>query len=85
MPGAYGFVGAFTFKLWFFGRMTGQPPHRAFLLIGALCAFQLIFGLMLGFGKAWVAELAAFVAGFLIAFPLAPGGLRALQAFLRRR
>jgi rhomboid protease GluP len=83
-PSAYGLVGAYTFILWsgLAGRATGL---QAFALISFLMGIQLLFGLFFGAGKDWVAELAGFVAGFVLAFLVSPGGWQAVLNRLRRR
>jgi membrane associated rhomboid family serine protease len=84
-PGVYGLIGAFTFMLWVEARMRGGSRYRAFGLIGALLAIQLIFGLIHGeFGNV-VADLTGFAAGFLMSFLLVPGGWRRVLAKLRTR
>ena len=80
-PPVYGLIGAFTFLLW--TNLAAQRPtqYRAFSLIGLLMGIQLLFGLLFGGGWDWVAELAGFVAGFLLSFVVSPGG----WARVRRR
>lgn len=83
-PSAYGLVGAYTFILWsgLAGRATGL---QAFALIAFLMGIQLVFGLFFGAGKDWVAQLAGFVTGFVLAFLVSPGGWQAVLGRLRRR
>jgi membrane associated rhomboid family serine protease len=50
-----------------------------------LLALQLGFGLIFGAGQSWIAELSGFVAGFVLAVPLAPGGWTMLLARMRQR
>jgi membrane associated rhomboid family serine protease len=58
---------------------------RAFGLIGALLAIQLVFGVIQGdFGNV-TADLSGFVAGFLLSFVVSPGGWRRLREKLRHR
>jgi rhomboid protease GluP len=57
-PGVYGLIGAFTFLMWVDAGMRGESQYRAFGLIGALLAIQIIFGVIQGdFGNV-VADLA---------------------------
>lgn len=92
-PAAYGLIGAFTFLLWTRLAETGGPQGRAFVLIGALMAIQLVFGLIGGLlsnGSGpvrmdWVADLAGFVAGFGLTVVLSPGGWARMVDRLRQR
>jgi rhomboid protease GluP len=45
---------------------------------------QLLFGMLFGSNFTWIADLAAFFAGFGISFFVAPGGLRRILAAIRR-
>ncbi|NKX44100.1 rhomboid family intramembrane serine protease [Roseicyclus persicicus] len=84
-PGVYGLIGAFTFILWTRESLRGGNRYRAFGLIGALLAIQLIFGLLQGeFGNV-VADLSGFATGFLMSFVVSPGGWRRVLARLRSR
>lgn len=83
-PGAYGLVGAFTFILWA-GLAGNARGLQAFTLIAFLMGIQLVFGLFIEQGPTWVAELAGFVAGFVIAFLVSPGGWQAVLRRLRQR
>lgn len=85
-PAVYGLVGAFTFLLW--TRLAAQHANRfrAFVLIGVLLSFQLIFGLAHGgSGPGWIAEIAGFAWGFGLSFLLVDGGLGRALAQIRRR
>lgn len=95
-PPVYALIGAFTWLLWMRGRVAGGSRFGAFRMIGFLLAIQPVFalvGLVLsprtGFewfwAFNWAAELAAFAAGFLMSFVVAPGGWRHLMAQLRNR
>lgn len=90
-PGAYGLIGAFTFLLWTRLAQTGGPQGRAFVLIGALMAIQLVFGLVSGFltdgpvSRDWIADLAGFIAGFGVTVLVSPGGWRHMVERLRQR
>ncbi len=88
-PAVYGLIGAFTFILWARLGAIQADRRRAFLLIGFLMLFQLVFGIVnwLLFGSAsfdWVADLAGFAAGFLLSFVVSPGGWAGLLARLRQ-
>lgn len=84
-PGVYGLIGAFTFLLWMRLAGSGTTQYRAFTLIGFLLGAQLLFGLLFGGGTEWVADLAAFGAGFLLSFVVSPGGFGRVVARLRNR
>jgi membrane associated rhomboid family serine protease len=84
-PAVYGLIGAFTFLLWVKLALGGGPQARAFTLIGFLMGIQLVFGLLFGGGKDWVADLAGFVAGFGLSFLVSPGGLSRVVDRLRQR
>lgn len=84
-PGVYGLIGAFTFILWTREHLRGGPGYRAFGLIGALLAIQVLFGIIQGeFGNV-VADLSGFVAGFLMSFVVSPGGWARVLGRLRNR
>ena len=82
-PPVYGILGLYTWLLWVEAEELGRNRWPAFRLIGFLVAIQVIFGLIGGSHDALVSELAGFATGFLIATPLAPGGLRRLRDRLR--
>ncbi|ARU02061.1 rhomboid family intramembrane serine protease [Yoonia vestfoldensis] len=81
----YGLIGAYTYVLWLRLGQAGENQLMAFRLIGFLLALQLGFGLIFGAGQSWIAELSGFVAGFVLAVPLAPGGWAMLLARMRQR
>ncbi len=84
-PGVYGLIGAFTFLMWVDAGIRGDSQLRAFGLIGALLAIQILFGVIQGdFGNV-VADLAGFVAGFLMSFIVSPGGWQRALNRLRQR
>lgn len=84
-PAVYGLIGAFTFLLWADLAAHGANRFRAFALIAALLAIQVLFGVIDGdFGNV-VANLCGFVAGFLMSFVVSPGGWQRALAKLRRR
>ena len=84
-PAVYGLIGTYTFLLWTHAAATGQRQSRAFTLIVFLMGIQLLFGLLFGSGPDWIADLAGFLMGFLIAPVVAPGGFRRLLEKLRAR
>lgn len=84
-PGVYGLIGAFTFLMWVDAGRRGTSQGRAFGLIGALLAIQVLFGALSGdFGNV-VADLSGFAAGFLLSFLVSPGGWSRVMAKLRQR
>ena len=85
-PAVYGLVGGFTFLLWTRLAAENANRFRAFTLIGALLAFQLVFALVVGgAGLGWVAEIAGFATGFLLSFVLVEGGITRVVDQFRRR
>jgi len=85
LPGAYGLIGGFSFLLWAGLGAAGENRMRAFTLIGALMAIQLVFGLLLGGGRDWIADLGGFLTGFLLSFLVSPGGWSRALNRLRQR
>lgn len=84
-PSVYGLIGAYTFLLWVGYGARGESQYRAFTLIGFLMGIQLIFGLIFGSNRDWVAEIAGFSMGFLLAPALAPGAFRRFLSRMRQR
>lgn len=84
-PPVYGMIGAFTYLQWTTLGATGGNRARAFLMVGALLGVQVLFGLALGGGLEWVADMAGFATGFLLSFVLAPGGWRRVLERIRQR
>jgi membrane associated rhomboid family serine protease len=84
-PGIFGLIGGFTCLLWLHLGQIGAQQMRAFTLIGVLLGLQLVFGLLFGAGPMWIADVAAFVAGFFLTIILVPGGLQNLRQRLQRR
>lgn len=84
-PAIYGLIGAYTYMIWLRLGASGQNQLNAFRLIGFLLAIQLVFGLLFGGGKTWIAELSGFAFGFGISVVAAPGGWTALVTRLRQR
>ncbi len=81
----YGLIGAYTYALWLRLGRAGENQILAFRLIGFLLLIQLIFGLLFGTNKAWIAELTGFAVGFVMCVILAPGGWSALVHRMRQR
>ena len=90
-PGDYGLIGAYSFLLWVRLVGSGDNQFRAFRLIGFLLALQVIiavvgivwYGIEQGTTWDFVADIAGFVAGFLLAFVVSPGGWPRVLAKLR--
>lgn len=79
-PAVYGLIGGFTFVRWAILTMQGANSLPAFRLIGILLAVQLLFSVLFGGNSQWLADVAGFVAGFLLSILVSPGGLgRALR------
>lgn len=84
-PGVYGLIGGWTFLMWVRQRALGESQARAFQLIGLLLAIQLLFGVLFGGPKDWVADLGGFFTGYGLSFLLVPGGWARLRALLQKR
>lgn len=84
-PGVYGLIGAFTFLMWMRAEAQGSSQMRAFGLIGALLAIQLLFGLLNGEFGTVVADFSGFVTGLALSFVVSPGGWRRMLARMRQR
>lgn len=87
-PAIYGLIGSFTFVMLLYYEAAGENRLQAFQMIGILVALQLIFSIMGGGPKDWIADIAGFVAGFSLSFVLAPDGMIRLRQWLdqtRRR
>ncbi len=84
-PGVYGLIGGFTYLIWLQLGQLGQNQARAFSLIGFLMGIQLIFGIMYGADKQWLADVVGFATGFVLSIVLVPGGFRRLHEKLRQR
>ena len=83
-PAVYGLIGAFTYILWRQLSLVGAQQSRAFSLIAFLMGIQLLFGLLFGGQKDWVADLCGFATGFGLSFFLAPGGWARIRSNIRR-
>lgn len=85
-PAVYGMVGGFTFLLWARLGAVRANRMRAFVLIGMLLAFQLVFAIVFGgAGRGWIADIAGFATGFLLSFVLVDGGMRRVLRQVRAR
>ncbi|MCB1311032.1 MAG: rhomboid family intramembrane serine protease [Sedimentitalea sp.] len=82
-PPVYGLIGAFTFMLMRSLSSVGANQARAFSLIAMLMGIQLLFGLIFGLNKDWVADLAGFATGFALSFFVSPGGWARMRGKLR--
>ncbi len=83
-PAVYGLIGAFTYILWRQLSLVGAQQSRAFSLIAFLMGIQLLFSLLFGGQKDWVADLCGFATGFGLSFFLAPGGWARIRGNIRR-
>ncbi len=84
-PPVYGFIGAYTYLTWLNLKFMGANQLNAFRLIAVLLALQLVFALLFGGNKDWIADVAGFVVGFGMTTLLVPGGWAAFLARLRNR
>ncbi|SMY06031.1 rhomboid family intramembrane serine protease [Flavimaricola marinus] len=84
-PAVYGLIGAFTYILWLQLGASGKNRLQAFRLIGFLMALQLVFGLLFGGNPTWIADVAGFFGGILVAPLVAPGGWSAFLGRIRTR
>lgn len=82
-PAVYGLIGGFTFILWRSLALVGAQQSRAFSLIAFLMGAQLLFGLLFGGQKDWIADLCGFASGFGLSFFLAPGGWARIRGKIR--
>lgn len=84
-PGVYGLIGGFTYLVWLQLGQMGANQMRAFSLIGILLAVQLVFGVLFGGSRDWLADVVGFAVGFGLSFVLVPGGWQRLRGRLQRR
>jgi membrane associated rhomboid family serine protease len=82
-PAVYGLIGAFTFLLQHSLALVGANQSRAFALIAFLMGIQLLFGLLFGGSRDWVADLAGFATGYGLSHLVAPGGWARIRARIR--
>lgn len=83
-PAVYGLIGAFTWVQFELRRNDGESGARAFQLIGAFMAIQLVYKLIYAGGNDWLAELVGFFVGFGLAIVFAPGGRYRIAALFTR-
>jgi rhomboid protease GluP len=82
--GIYGLIGAYTFIVWVSLRIQNAPQGQAFYLIAILMGVQLGFGMILGDNDSWIADLTAFVTGFILSFFFVPGGFGSVLELFRK-
>lgn len=82
--GAYGIIGAYTFILWVGLGIEGANRAQAFQLIAILLGIQLVFEVIFGGQKDWIADMIGFATGFLLSFVVSPGGINRVLAKMRR-
>ncbi len=84
-PAVFALLGAFCWLLWR-RRLSAVANRRRFAaLIVLLLVLRLGVGLWIGGGHDWLADIAAFAAGFGLCPLMVPGGTAALLERLRRR
>ena len=64
---------------------TGGDRYHAFSLIGFLLGIQLLFSVLFGGSRDWVADIAGFGAGFVLSFLVSPGGWGRVRQRIRHR
>ncbi|MEE9387023.1 MAG: rhomboid family intramembrane serine protease [Paracoccaceae bacterium] len=84
-PAVYGLIGSYTFMMWASLAGSGKSRLKAFRLIGFLVGVQLLFGLVFGSNKDWLADIFGFGTGFLVSFLLVPGAITRIRQRLRGR
>ncbi len=84
-PAVYGLIGSYTFMLWISLTGTGNTQYKAFTLIGFLLGIQLVFGLLFGGNKDWLADVFGFLTGFAVSFAMVPGAWGRMIKKLRQR
>lgn len=84
-PPVYGLIGAYTYLMWLTLGRLGENQLRAFTLIIVLLGIMLVYGMLFGSSPTWIAEIAGFVIGLVIAPVLSPGGWGAFVARVRQR
>ncbi len=83
-PGIYGLIGGYSLIMWHVTALTGEPRWKAFQLILMLAGLQLVFALIGGAGREWVADLVGFATGFALTAALSPAGRAAIRGTLAR-
>lgn len=84
-PAVYGLLGMYTWSLFVQAEEMGRSKLTAFRLVAVLVGIQVIFIAIGGRWDSLTAEIAGFVAGFALATPAAPGGLKRLRHRLQGR
>lgn len=84
-PAVYGLIGAYTYLMWLTLGRLGENQLKAFQLIGILLGILVVYSMIFGTSPTWIAEVAGFVIGLVIAPVLAPGGWSAFLARMRDR
>lgn len=84
-PAVYGLIGAFSFILWVKLGANGGNRMGAFTLIAFFLGAQMLFSLIFGGNREWVADLAGFLTGFGLSFVVCPGGPARVVALIRKR
>ncbi len=84
-PAVYGLIGSYTFMMWLSLAGTGESRIKAFRLIGFLVGVQLLFGVVFGANKDWLADIFGFGTGFMVSFLLVPGAITRIRGRLRGR
>lgn len=84
-PGVYGLIGAYTYLMWLTLGRLGENQLKAFQLIAILLGLLLVYSIFFGSSPTWIAEVAGFVIGLVIAPLLAPGGWTAFVNRMRQR
>ncbi|MEJ6393786.1 rhomboid family intramembrane serine protease [Gymnodinialimonas sp. 2305UL16-5] len=84
-PGVYGLIGAFTFLMLMRAEAEGSGRARAFALVGALLAVQLLFALINGDFGSVISDFCGFLTGLALSFVVSPGGWRRVLSRMRQR
>ena len=82
-PVFYGFIGTFTWIKLFELRAQNKNILPAFQAIGMFIVFRGLFALYAGMPHDWMADLAGFFTGFLLAYILAPDGKDRIKGWVR--
>ena len=82
-PVFYGLIGTFTWIKVFELRAKNERIWPAFQAIGMFIVFRGLFALYAGVPNDWMADLAGFLTGFLLAYILAPDGKDRIKGWVR--
>ncbi len=82
-PVFYGFIGTFTWIKLFELRAQNLNVLPAFQAIGMFIVFRGLFALYAGVPHDWMADLAGFATGFLLAYILAPDGKDRIKGWVQ--